>query len=327
MSNGFYGTWWSESSIYSAVSTDLMNWKYLGPMLVPDPINEWESQRLFAGYTYKEEGVYYLFYTGSGIVNIYDESIGLATSMDGINWSRCLNYQLFSNLSEQSEWYGKYECDFGDGKIVQHRHWRDLYIIKNHKTGKYYMFICAASQQMQHSLYRGCIGLAVADNIAEPFKLLPPACKPMLEGTKESLFVEMERPQVVYRNGKYHLFFSCWKHRLNPKWIQQQSGSNKITNSSLYWYVADEITGPFLPSSEQPIVSGSEATQMYGVNLFSAPNTIKEEFIACGWFYWSFTLGVSPFFKVIWNDNSIEIKRSTISPFVIAEYFRTSSKA
>jgi beta-fructofuranosidase len=318
-----FGTWWSESSIYGAISTNLKNWKILSPVLVPEPNNDWESQRLFAGSTYKEEGIYYLFYTASGTKDFYDESLGLATSIDGINWSRCLNYQLFSNLIDRDRWYGKYECDFGDGKMVQHRHWRDPYILRDHKTGKYYMFICAASQQIEHSLYRGCVGLAVADNISGPYKLLPPACKPIVEGTSvsESAFIEMERPQVIYKNGKYHLFFSCWKHRINPKWLKQID-SNRITNSSLYWYVADEITGPYLPNSNQPIVLGSDTTEMYGVNFFPAPNTIGGEFIACGWFYWSFTLGVSPSFRVIWTDESIEISRNRISLSTITDYIK-----
>jgi beta-fructofuranosidase len=128
----------------------------------------------------------------------------------------------------------------------------------------------------------------------------------------------MNRPQVIYKNGKYHLFFSCWKHRINPKWLKQIN-SNRITNSSLYWYVADEITAPYLPNSNQPIVLGSDTTEMYGGNFFPALNTIGGEFIACGWFYWSFILGVSPYFRVIWTDESIEISRNRISLLTITD--------
>lgn len=303
-----HGSWWNEASIYGAISTDLKNWKNLGLILEPDPENFWESQRILAGCTYKENNTYYLFYSAAGIQDSLDEVIGLATSTDGLHWRRCSSNPLFSNLHDRNRWYGKYEGEFGNGKLVEHRHWRDPYIVKDHGTGKYYMFICAASQQRGPSPFRGCVGLAVADKIAGPYELLPPACAPVVKDSNESVFVEMERPQVIHKGGKYHLFFSCWPHRLNSKWLQQV-GQERITASSLYWYTADNITGPFIPTSDKPIVIGSEKTEMYGTNFFPAPQKLKEEFIASGWFNWSFTLGVSPSFRVMWNDSSIRIYR------------------
>jgi beta-fructofuranosidase len=157
------------------------------------------------------------------------------------------------------------------------------------------MFICAASQEREPSPFRGCVGVAVADSIVGPYELLPPACGPVIEGTKESIYIEMERPQVIYKNGKYHLFFSCWTHRLNPKWLEQV-GQNKITDHSLYWYIS--------------VVPGSEKTEMYGTNFFLLRETNQEEFIAYGWHNLSFTLGISPssFHRAYWNDDLLEIR-------------------
>lgn len=303
-----FSQWWDEASIHGAISNDLKHWKYLGAILEPEPANAWESKRMLAGSTYKEDNTYYLFYSAAGTKDLLDEGIGLATSTDGLHWHRCSNELLFSNLSNRDLWYGKYEGNFGDGKIVPHRHWRDPYIVKEYKTGRYYMFICAASQERGPSPFQGCVGLAVADKISGPYELLPPACAPVIEGTNESIYIEMERPQVIYKGGKYHLFFSCWKHRLHPKWLQQV-GEDRITNSSLYWYIADKITGPFRPATNKPIVMGSEKTEMYGTNFFPASGSIQEELIAYGWFNWSFTLGVSPLsFRVRWDDDSLEIR-------------------
>ena len=55
----------------------------------------------------------------------------------------------------------------------------------------------------------------------------------------------MERPQVLYRDGQYHLFFSSGVSLINPLWIKQV-GSERITHSSLYWYISENLTGPFL---------------------------------------------------------------------------------
>jgi beta-fructofuranosidase len=153
--------------------------------------------------------------------------------------------------------------------------------------------------------FRGCIGIAVAEKITGPYELLPPAALPFVEGTKESIHREMERPQVIYKDGKYHLFFSCWTYTLNPKWIQKV-GSEKITNSSLYWYVSDKVTGSFKPVNEKPIVRGSNKTGLYGTNFIESMDQ-SGEFIAYGWYKKMSKLEVSPQFRVSWNNNSIEI--------------------
>ncbi|MGI2904279.1 glycoside hydrolase family 68 protein, partial [Tolypothrix sp. VBCCA 56010] len=166
--------------------------------------------------------------------------------------------------------------------------------------------ICAFLKEGGEGKFRGCVGVAVADKITGPYELLPPAAISVVEGTKESAYYEMERPQVIYKNGKYHLFFSCWTKWLNPKWIEKV-GQEQITNSSLYCYVSDHITGPFKPVNEKPVVKGSDKTGMYGINFFSALDN-PEEFIAYGWYHRRMTLAISPVYQVRWNNNSIEIE-------------------
>ncbi|AFZ22697.1 beta-fructosidase, levanase/invertase [Cylindrospermum stagnale PCC 7417] len=299
--------WWAEATIYGAISSDMKHWQDLGVILEPDPKNPLESQRMLAGSTYQENGIYYLFYSAAGKEDMWNEEIGLATSTDGIHWQRQSSHPIFVNLDERDRWYGKYDFTFTNGETITHRHWRDPYIVKEEQTGKYYMFICAAAKELAASPFCGCVALAVADSIAGPYTLLSPACMPILDRTSESIYIEMERPQVIYQNGKYHLFFSCWPHRLNPKWIQQVS-QERISPSSLYWYVADEITGPFKAVSKKPVVMGSEKTGMYGTNFFPSPNNSKE-FIAIGWYHNLLSLGVSPsLFPVFWNHGLVEIK-------------------
>ncbi len=286
--------WRYRSTIHGAVSTDMKQWKFYGPVLDPEPANAWEAGRLLAGFTYKEDGIYYLFYSASKTEpDILHEAIGLATSLDGLNWQRHSTHEL---LKPDDRWYGT------DGVHVQ---WRDPYIFKDHETGRYYMFICACLKEVKNSIFRGCVGLAVADNITGPYELLPPAATPLLDGTGESIFIEMERPQVIYKYGKYHLFFSSWAECLNPQWVEKV-GREQLTDSSLYWYTSDKPTGPFTPASDKPVISGSEKTGMYGTNFLPSPDD-PEEFIAYGWQSKGYALEVSSFFKVYWNSNSILI--------------------
>jgi beta-fructofuranosidase len=289
--------WWSSSKIYGAISTDMKQWKDLGNILEPEPENSWEAGRIFSGFTYKEDGVYYLFYSASGQEKseILNEGIGLATSTNGLYWQRYSTKPLLKP-NDLDRWYGK---------VYKHFQWRDPYIVTERDTGKYYMFICSGLKEERIGRFRGCVGVAVADKITGPYELLPPAAAPLVDGTKESPYYEMERPQVIYKDGKYHLFFSCWHHKLNPKWLKKWE-SQKITNSSLYWYVSDKITGPFEPGSDPPVVRGSEKTGLYGTNFFPVPDR-PEEFFAYGWYPRLSVLEVSPVFRVRWNDRSIEI--------------------
>ena len=300
-------SWWTEATIYGAISNDLKNWQDLGIMLEPDQNNPLESQRMLAGSTYKENGIYYLFYSAAGKDDMWNEEIGLATSADGIHWERQSNHSLFVNLDERDRWYGKYDFISVNGEIIRHRHWRDPYIVKEEETGNYYMFICAAAKELATSQFCGCVALAVANSISGPYKILPPACMPILDRTSESIYTEMERPQVIYQNGRYYLFFSCWPHRINPIWLKQFE-QERITQSSLYCYVAEEITGPFKAVSEKPMVIGSEKTGMYGTNFFPSPNN-SQEFIAIGWYHNLLSLGISPsLFTVVWSHELVEIK-------------------
>ena len=284
--------WWTISKICGAISTDMNQWQDLGTILEPNPAQSWESGRISAGCTYKEDGIYYLFYSAGGkeLPDLRNEAIGLATSRDGLHFSRYSKDYLLKP-DDNDPWYGR-------SNWTGHFHWRDPYIFKDDKTASYYMFICASSKAPGN--FQGCLGLAVADKISGPYKLLPPAVEAPIDAAEDWPYYHMERPQVIYKDGKYHLFFSCFKMLMNPKWMQKVK-HKRITNSSLYWYISDSITGPFKPvNNDEYIVPASEKTGMYGTNFLQV--STPEKFIAYGWYHRLHALEVSPAFQVIWNN-------------------------
>lgn len=295
--------WWTISKICGAISTDLEHWQDLGTLLEPEPANDWESGRVCAGCSYKEDGVYYLFYSAGGKEppHLRNEAIGLATSTDGLHFSRYSHSPLLT-AEDDHPWYGR-------SNWTEHFHWRDPYIFKDHKTGSYYMFICASSKVPGN--FQGCVGLAVADKISGPYKLLPPAVEAPMDAAEDWPYYHMERPQVIYKNGKYHLFCSCFKMLMNQKWLQKVN-HKRITNSSLYWYISDSITGPYKPvNNDDFIVRGSEKTGMYGTNFLEiSPD--GEEVIAYGWYHRLHALQVSRAFRVIWKNASYPLERDDI---------------
>ncbi|GAB4524407.1 MAG: hypothetical protein Tsb0014_02850 [Pleurocapsa sp.] len=288
---------WSVGEMAMAISTDLKHWQYQGVVLETDPESNWSDGRILAGSLYKENGIYYLFYSAASSQDILEEKIGLATSVDGITWKK----RKKPFLQQDKRFYGSYPSVFNE-KPGKQTPWRDPYLVKDPDTGKYYMFI-TTSFQGDDTFYKGCIGLAVADRIDGDYEILPPVVLPLVEGTQESIFGEMERPQVIYKNGQYHLFCSATVKNINPRWLEQV-GKDGITNFSLYWYVSDKITGPFEPISEKPVVKGSEYTGLYATNIIEAPNGTL---FATGSEGMSKTLELSSRYPVIWEDDRLEI--------------------
>jgi Glycosyl hydrolases family 32 N-terminal domain len=291
---------WSQGTIYGAVSGDLRTWEPTGIVLAPNLENEWESGRMLAGSTYKKDGIYYLFYGSSGgDKSLKDERIGLATSIDGINWQRVSNDYFFSE-AEWSQWYGR-QADTG------HFHWRDPYIVRDRETGKYCMFMTAHLKHDTNSRYQGCVAVATANEFTGPYTLQPPVAGSQISGIEDWPFTEMERPQVIYRHGKYHLFFSCWPWNLNPAWLKQLKG-HRLRESSLYWFVADRLTGPYQPVSDFPFVPGSTETGMYATNFLDLED--QQAAIAFGWNHRIYTLEVFSQFTVSFDQDSIQIVRT-----------------
>lgn len=284
--------WWTVSHICGAVSADMRQWQDLGSILEPNLANDWESGRICAGCTYKEDGVYYLFYSAGGTkTHLRNEAIGLATSVDGVHFSR--HHQCLLQPDDHDPWYGR-------SNWTGHFHWRDPYIFKDHQTGKYYMFICASSKTPGN--FQGCVGLAVADKISGPYELRSPVLSTPIDTADNWPYYHVERPQVIYKHGLYHLFFSCFKQFFNPKWLQQTK--QRITNSSLYWYISDKIEGPYQPISQDAfVVKGSEKTGMYGTNFLQV-STEPEELIAYGWYHRLYALAVSQTFHIRWQNPS-----------------------
>lgn len=287
--------WWTVSKICGAISTDLQHWQNLGTILEANPHNDWESGRISAGCAYQEDGIYYLFYSAGGkeLPHLKNEAIGLATSTDGLNFNRISNNYLLKPENDDP-WYGR-------SNWTNHYHWRDPYVFKDDKDGKYYMFICASSRVIGN--FQGCVGLAVADTISGPYKLLPPAVEAPQKAEESWAYYHTERPQVIYRYGKYHLFFSCFKTFVNPQWLKSLK-HKRITNSSLHWYISDNVTGPYKPVNDDDfIVRGSEKTGMYGINFLEISKD-PEELIAYGWYHRIHTLAITKAFKVTWKDNT-----------------------
>jgi beta-fructofuranosidase len=280
-----------------AISTDLKRWQYRGIALAPLPEHHWESGRIMAGSLYKENGTYFFFYSAAPAEAILQEAIGLATSSDGLHWQR--RSQPFLTLDTRFYSSGYFFKDV----TITHQQWRDPFIFKDPRTNKYYLFFTTSSRILKPP-FNGCVGVAVSDRIDGTYEVLPPIVLPRIPETDEGIFNEMERPQVIYRHGKYHLFFSAAPSHMNPRWIERV-GREELTFSSLYWFACDRVTGPYEPMGEKPVVKGSDRTNLYGTSLIQGKDG---NFFAVGSYYKSQTLAVSAHIPVVWEEDTLEIR-------------------
>jgi beta-fructofuranosidase len=286
--------WWKTGWIGGAISSDLKHWHNQGPVLEPLPEQPWESGRIFAGNCYKEDGQYYLFYSAANAQEFDQETLGLAISSDGETWQRQPAPLL--KLPAEDPIYGRCHS-------TGHLHWRDPAIYKDDASGKYYLYFCAflAGMGSEEANFLGGLGLAIADQLPGPYQLLPPAIGPTRETAITWPFYHLERPQILYIENQFHLFFSCFKDYMNPQWLSK-IGADSVTDSTLYWYVADQIIGPFKPISPVPIVPGSNDTGLYGTQFFSLQETEDEdELLVLGWFHETYQPAISQEFKALYH--------------------------
>lgn len=87
----------NKSRIGLATSTDGKNWtKYgSGPILDKGSAGEWDENQVWSPQVWKEDGTYYMIYTGQSVAGAI--KVGLATSTDKINWIKSSNNPVFND--------------------------------------------------------------------------------------------------------------------------------------------------------------------------------------------------------------------------------------
>jgi len=256
--------------------------------------------------------------------------IHIATSSDGVHFvTRTGLAPLLPS--------GHYHSALGSS-LAATQSWRDPFYFLDPKSGKEYLFFSAngaasaqmgytgtdechqpdlkagmklsAKHQCFHDSQQGLIGVAVRDS--ESWRLLPPAA---VEDTRteivirgQSAFYEMERPRVLYRNGRYHLFFHCWTMHVLPEWIAQHlSGipAQDFSDTSLYHFISDHVEGPYEPY-RKAIVPGSGTSGIYGTHFVEGQHEESTTRVTrspiLGWNVKTATLELSGAVSLEWDE-------------------------
>jgi len=226
-----------------AVSHDLRQWKYCGTVLEAGLPGSWDDRAIWTGSVTIRDGVAYMFYTALSFAERAPvQRIGLAISSDLLHWERHPGNPL---LEVDTRWYEQQGTE-----RWQEQTWRDPYVVYSADEQVYYMFLSARVKSGPLD-GRGVIGLARSTDLLS-WDVLPPVSIP-------GDFAEMEVPQVVPLNGRYYLLFCVTKHaaaRLSPSDGRGWAGT--------HYLVADKLTGPYRPLTDEPLVADAAGTYYAG---------------------------------------------------------------
>lgn len=279
--------------IHGFASPDLESWQDLGPVITAQT----EEERVCAGSLYKENDLIYFFYSSTVkqlSPDLLDQRLFLATSTDGINFN--LDHDF--NLPPDASMYPTKCFNPETGEMMFA--WRDPAIFKDPKSGKYYLFICAGAVRWGVPPQ---VGIAVADQIAGPYKLLPPAAEPKIKVQDKLTMTlgEIERIQVHFHDERYYMFCSSWRYLLSPEFLKIcEDLGYEITDSTIYVLSSDNVEGPYEFDFDNLIVKNSSHTGFYGSWL--VPSPLESEVVnLTGWYTDKFTVNIDQPFR--FNQN------------------------
>lgn len=208
-----------------AVSTDLIHWDDLGPVLAPGPEGSFDDTATWTGSVLRgPDGLWRMFYTGTHFLaddshaNI--ETVGVATSNDLHQWTKSAGPIARSD----GRWYEK----LGDS-IWPEEAWRDPWVFADPAGEGWHMLVTARARSGDEA-DRGVIAHATSADL-QTWTVQPPLSSP------GAGFKHLEVPQVVTIDSRTLLLFSCDSPAL--------AGARAGDVGGIWAVEVDSIVGPY----------------------------------------------------------------------------------
>jgi hypothetical protein len=198
----FDSTW---RDIGHAVSTDLVHWTDLAPVLPYRPGN-WDNFQIWSPSVCQKDSVYYMFYTGvTEQLPVYDhhQRIGLATSTDLMNWTR-LDQPVFE--CSQVPWAF---CSPAPGP----GDFRDPFVMPDPETPGHWLLFYTTRPAASSGNF--VIGYARSSGDLTQWVDGGPLWNTFITHTNSSV---VETPDVIRHGSLWYLLYTTWLP--HPIWFQ-----------------------------------------------------------------------------------------------------------
>lgn len=251
-------------TVCHAVSTDMIEWTELPSALACGPAGSFDAYSIYHMDVFIQDGRWYMFYTGLDIGGPGEQqSIGLATSADGITWTKHPDNPV---LRADPRWYEPaipreatyQEKDFG-------RLWfRDPCVVPL-PDGRFGMIVVARDIR-QHPDVRACLAWAVSDDLVH-WEPRPPIYSP-------GRFHTIETPSIFARDGRWYIQFMT-----GPHWGTPLLMTDPYQDAGDFYAISDDgPEGPYRQPADEVLVAAHHDVRMGASRTVDGPDGER-------WFY------------------------------------------
>ena len=252
------------TTVCHAVSEDLRHWRELPVALECGAPGAFDAYSIYHMDVFLHEGRWYMFYTGLDKGGPGEQqSIGLATSGDGLTWTKHAANPI---LRADPRWYEQaipreatyQEKDFG-------RLWfRDPCVVRL-PDGRFGMIVTARDIR-QHPDVRACLAWAVSDDLLH-WEPRPPIYSP-------GRFHTIETPSIFEHDGRWYIQFMTAPHWGTPLLMTdpyQDAGD-------FYAVSTDGPEGPYHQPADEVLVAAHHHVRLGASRMVAGPDGTH-------WFY------------------------------------------
>lgn len=223
----------AAARIGHAISTDLVDWHYLGETLAPDQ-DGWDDLALWTGSVVRgDDGLWRMFYTAINTHHgqvLKDQRIGMVESEDLHTWRRVKSKPV---VEVDTRWYKSLAED-----SMASETWRDPFVFADPGGDGWRMLIAARAKDAAPN-DDGVLAEARSADLLT-WEVGPPVCEP------GAGFGQLEVPQVRLVGGTPTLVFSCHPQEQTRERIER---SGRFCTWSL---TSQALTGPWQIDQAQP---------------------------------------------------------------------------
>lgn len=237
-----------QGTLGQAVSNDLVHWQPLEPALLKGPPGAIDDMELWTGCVLEKDNMFYLYYTArSSVENGHVNRVALATSTDGVNWTRYSDNPLF--LPDERF----YANEFHPVKCYGHGHpivdGRDMCVVTDPEGNGYWGFF-AARRHADTCAQTSVISLCHSYDLIH-WEQHPPCFTPDYLGC-------VEVPDVFFLAGKWYMLTLT-----GNRYGHRGCVSDPLLREATIYAVSDHVQGPYMLDETDNVLFGSIHPQGY----------------------------------------------------------------